>query len=239
MKKLTYSDAVEIVLSRDMKLVWTEEEFNKNYIGANKPIPIICVCEREKMMSLSSVKFGKKCQDCGKNRKKTYEEAQKIVQEFGMQLVWSKDEFTQLYKGMNKVLPVICLCGSLYSVRLNDIIYGYSCKDCGKKKQALTLFTKYGKETVLLPDGIKNKIKLNNIREFGFEYHNEIENTVQILENIAKIKETNMVQFGKEFPNSYGEIQEKFNTHPSEKPARALATSKAHKVKTKFRFFIF
>ena len=30
-----------------------------------------------------------------------------------------------------------------------------------------------------------------------------------------------------------------FNTHPSEKPARALATTKAHKVKTKFRFFIF
>jgi len=147
-KLLKYKTVNEEFIKNGMTLLWNEKEFNENFTGCTQKIPVICVCNEKQELCYSSVRQGKKCQDCANNRKKTYEEVLLIVESKGMKLIYTKTEFDEIYKSMNSPIKILCKCDKEYIVRINDVKFGYSCKDCGKDKIKKTNMERYGVENV-------------------------------------------------------------------------------------------
>jgi hypothetical protein len=47
-----------------MSLSWNKDEFIKNYVNANIPIPVICQCSTPTSLSLTAIQYDAKCPDC-------------------------------------------------------------------------------------------------------------------------------------------------------------------------------
>ena len=223
---LKYKTVNDEFIKNGMKLLWNEEEFTRNFTGCSQKIPVLCVCKERKELCYSSVRNGRKCQDCGNNRRKNYEDVLKIVEDNGMKLNMSKEQFDLIYKSMNDPITVLCKCNKEYSVRINDVKFGYSCKECGKEKVRNTNLERYGVENPFLNEEIKEKVRNTNLERYGVEnpFLNEeikekVRNTnlerygfkysAQNEEIKEKIKNTNLERYGVEYPFQSDEIQEK------------------------------
>jgi hypothetical protein len=225
-KLLKYKKVNEEFTKNGMKLIWTEKEFNEKFTGCTQKIPVICVCNGIKELYYSNVRKGRKCQDCANNRKKTYEEVLKIINDNGMKLLYTKEEFNEIYKSMNAPIKVLCKCNRDYIVRVNDIKFGYSCKECGKDKSKNTMLNNHGCEYALQSEEIKNKVKATNLERYGVEYISQseeikdkikatnlerygVENVLQSEEIKDKIKATNLERYGVEYISQSEEIKNK------------------------------
>ena len=200
---LKYKTVNDEFIKNGMKLLWNDEEFTRNFTGCSQKIPVLCVCKERKELCYSSVRNGRKCQDCGNNRRKNYEDVLKIVEDNGMKLNMSKEQFDLIYKSMNDPITILCKCNKEYSVRINDVKFGYSCKECGKEKVRNTNLERYGVENPILNEEIKEKVRNTNLERYG------VENSFLNEEIKEKIRNTNLERYGVENPFLNEEIKEK------------------------------
>jgi len=200
---LQYEKVNQIFTENGMKLLWNEKEFNDNFIGCNQKIPVMCVCNEKKELHYTNVRQGRKCQDCGNNRKKIYKEVVEIVESKNMKLLMNEIEFNEIYKNMNSPMKLICKCNREYLVRINDVKNGISCKECGYEKIKNTCLERYGVTTAILSYEIQQKIKNTCLERYG------VENPFSSYEIQQKIKNTCLVRYGVENPFSSYEIQQK------------------------------
>ena len=200
---LKYDEVNDIYTQNGIKLLWNEKEFSEKFTGCDQKIPVICICDEKKELCYTNVRQGHKCQDCGNNRKKNYEEVFKIVEDNGLKLNMSEEKFNDVYKGMNSPITILCKCDKEYTVRINDVKNGRSCKECGLEKIINTNMERYGVPYAIQNEEIKEKIRNTNMERYG------VENPFLSEEIKEKIRNTNMERYGVENPFLSEEIKEK------------------------------
>ena len=164
---LQYDEVKDVYTQNGMKLLWNEKDFSEKFTGCDQKIPVVCICNEKKELCYTNVRQGHKCQDCGDNRKKNYDEVVKIVEDNGLQLNMSEEKFNDVYKGMNSPITILCKCEKEYTVRINDVKFGYKCKDCGFEKSKNTNIQKFGFPYSIQNEEIKEKIRNTNIERYG------------------------------------------------------------------------
>ena len=83
-------------------------------------------CGRQKISTKKSLETSEYCAFCqNHHNRKDYNQLQKEIQDKGMTLITSKDDYTD-----NKSLLVYCTCGSIWSTSLADINRGRRCAKC-------------------------------------------------------------------------------------------------------------
>ena len=231
---LKYEEVNEVFTKNKIKLLWDKKEFSEKFTGSNQKIPVICICGENKELCYTNVIQGHKCQDCGNNRKKNYDEILKIVEDKEMKLNMNEKSFNDIYKSMNSPITILCKCEKEYTVRINDVKFGYSCKECGIEKSINTNIEKYGVPYAILNEEIQAKIKNTNMEKYGVEFpflseeinakikntnieKYGVENPFLSEEIQAKIKNTNIEKYGVEFPFLSKEIKEKIKNTNIEK----------------------
>jgi len=187
---LQYDEVKDVYIQNGMKLLWNENEFSEKFTGCDQKIPVICICNEKKELCYTNVRQGHKCQDCGNNRKKNYDEVVKIVEDSGLQLNMSEEKFNDVYKGMNSPITILCKCEKEYTVRINDVKFGYKCKDCGFEKSKNTNIERFGFPYAIQSEEIKEKIRITNIERYG------VSNPLQSEEIKEKIRITNVDRYG-------------------------------------------
>ena len=223
---LKYDEVNDVYTKNGMKLLWNEKEFSDKFTGCDQKIPVICICNEKKELCYTNIRQGHKCQDCGNNRKKNYDEVVKIVEDNGLKLNMSEEKFNDIYKGMNSPITILCKCEKEYTVRINDVKIGHTCKDCGFEKSKNTNMERYGFPYAIQNEEIKEKIRNTNMERYGVvnpflseEIKEKIRNInyeiysvnhlTQHPEIRSKIINTNMKRYGVEFPFQSKEIQDK------------------------------
>ena len=167
---LQYDEVKDVYTQNGMKLLWNEKDFSEKFTGCDQKIPVICICNEKKELCYTNVRQGHKCQDCGNNRKKNYDEVFKIVEDNGLKLNMSEEKFNDVYKCMNSPITILCKCEKEYTVRINDVKFGYTCKDCGFEKSKNTNIEKFGFPYAIQNEEIKEKIRNTNMERYGVEY---------------------------------------------------------------------
>ena len=126
-----YEKVTKEAAKHGIKLIWSEEEFNKNFTILGTKIPIICSCGYKYEKKYYNIIHQPKCRKCGSaSFRNTYE---KVVDEFsknGIKLKWSKKEFIQKYENVKQDLPVICACGEDDELSFTSVRIGKKCKKC-------------------------------------------------------------------------------------------------------------
>ena len=86
----------------------------------------------------------------------------------------SAEKFNDVYKGMNSPITILCKCEKEYTVRINDVKFGYTCKDCGFEKFKNTNIERFGFPYAIQNEEIKEKIRNTNMERYGVD--NAIQN---------------------------------------------------------------
>ena len=165
---LQYDEVKDVYIQNGMKLLWNENEFSEKFTGCDQKLPVICICNEKKELCYTNVRQGHKCQDCGNNRKKNYDEVVKIVEDNGLKLNMSEEKFNDVYKGMNSPITILCKCEKEYTVRINDVKFGYSCKDCGFEKFKNTNIERFGFPSAMQNAEIFIRSQINSSKLFAF-----------------------------------------------------------------------
>ena len=111
------------------------ELLEKEYVNSKTKMRYICNCKNTSKISLSSFLCGNRCGECG-NKKKgnnikyTIEEAKKIFEDEGCELLEEE------YKNARTKMKYICRCGRLSEIRLTHFIRGHKCSGCGRERVA-------------------------------------------------------------------------------------------------------
>jgi hypothetical protein len=249
---LQYDEVKDVYTQNGMKLLWNEKDFSEKFTGCDQKLPVICICNEKKELCYTNVRQGHKCQDCGNNRKKNYDEVFKIVEDNGLNLNMSAEKFNDVYKGMNSPITILCKCEKEYTVRINDVKFGYSCKDCGFEKFKNTNIERFGFPYAIQNEEIKEKIRNTNMERYGVanpflseEIKDKIRNTNMERYGVAnpflseetkdKIRNTNMERYGVEYPFLCEEIKDKIrNTNMERYGVTNLFLSEEIKEKIKY-----
>ena len=158
-----------------------------------KAIPVKCTnCEKESNRTLTNIKTGTRCKHCviPTTRLLKYDEVNDIYTQNGIKLLWNEKEFSEkftgcdqkipvicicdekfndVYKGMNSPITILCKCDKEYTVRINDVKNGRSCKECGLEKIINTNMERYGVPYAIQNEEIKEKIRNTNMERYGVE----------------------------------------------------------------------
>jgi len=165
---LKYDEVNDVYKENGIKLLWNEKEFSEKFTGCDQKIPVICICNEKKELCYTNVRQGHKCQDCGNNRKKNYDEVVKIVEDKSMKLNMSDEKFSDTYISMNSPITILCKCDNEYTVRINDVKNGYACKECGLEKTINTSMERYGVPNAMQNAEIFMKSQMKSSKLFTF-----------------------------------------------------------------------
>lgn len=91
---INYKYVKDIIESKSMKLIWTEEEFNLNFKYKNT-IPVICSCNRKKELKLKNIKEGSTCRECANERNREIQKQNRTTFSIALDIC-KKNGFTPL-----------------------------------------------------------------------------------------------------------------------------------------------
>jgi hypothetical protein len=116
-------------------LIWTEEEFTKNFTILGTKIPIICKCGYKYEKTYYNIIHQPKCRKCGTaSFRNTYEKVVNEFYKYDIVLRWDKKEFIQKYENVKQDLPVICVCGENDNISFASVRTGKRCRKCKIKE---------------------------------------------------------------------------------------------------------
>lgn len=144
--RVPYNDLVETAALNHLTILMPENEYNKNFRGVSKKIPMVCdICEHLFTTSPGRINMDFGCQPCGvkrssDKRRRTHAEVAEIIQKMGYSLV-SKE-----YSKCLEKLEICCPKHGNFFSMLGDLVGGHRCRKCShtspKAQQDLFKFIK-------------------------------------------------------------------------------------------------
>ena len=123
--------------SRSEKYFKIEEEFGISILSfevKSRKVTYRCGNCQEVITCDENSVLRKKSSGCGKCsnslNKITFSDIVSIFKEYGMRVLWSKEEFQTKYVNKDTPISYICTCGGVGSTRVADIKSGRKCGNC-------------------------------------------------------------------------------------------------------------
>ncbi len=116
----------------EVRVIFAEggcEFVDDNYVDAHHPHNYRCSCGRESKISLNHFNSGRRCSDCGGNKKKTLEEVRAMFAEGGCEFL------DDSYVNCDHPHNYRCSCGREAKICLRNFKRGSRCSDCGGNKK--------------------------------------------------------------------------------------------------------
>jgi hypothetical protein len=128
-RRLPYEAVYNEFLKNDCLLL------DKEYVSNRLPLNYICSCGNTSKISLNSLREGKRCKKCGKEKnhlqtRHTLEYAKQKFKENGCVLLSNE------YVNYDTPMPFICSCGNHSEIPLGSLLQGCRCKKCGIAKRS-------------------------------------------------------------------------------------------------------
>ncbi len=183
-KTKSYTEVLTDFENAGFVLLWDENQFNINYSSnSTYNIPYICDCGNEALTTVASVRRGRKCCSCLKERKKAT-----CIEKYGVEHQMKALETKEKFKAT---------CMLKYGVEYPSQVLEV------RERVKATCMEKFGVEYAFQAPEVIQKIKQTCLEIWG------VEHASQALEIKQKVKETCLANWNVEYTLQAPEIQER------------------------------
>lgn len=126
------------------------------YTGSMVPMPYICSCGNQSVITLNNMYSGSRCAKCsGSARNKySYEYVIKAFEDRGCILL------SETYKNADTPLEYVCVCGNISTIRFGNLLQGSLCAVCSPKRIGKRNIT-HGKYSIYKDDSLPHSSVLS------------------------------------------------------------------------------